>query len=50
LKDPHKYFGAVHDKKQWRRRYIFELYKLYDEPNLVTYIKIIRLKWAGHVM
>jgi hypothetical protein len=43
-------FGAVRDKGQWRRRYNFELYKLYDEPDLVKYIKINRLKWAGHVM
>jgi hypothetical protein len=43
-------FGAVQDKGQWRRRYNFELYKLYDEPDLVKYIKINTLKWAGHVM
>jgi hypothetical protein len=35
---------------QWRRRYNFELYKLYDEPDLTKYIKINRLHWAGHVM
>jgi hypothetical protein len=43
-------FGAVQDKGQWRRRYNSELYKLYDEPDLVKYIQINRLKWAGHVM
>jgi hypothetical protein len=43
-------FGAVQDKGQWRRRYNFELYKLYDETDLVKYININRLKWAGHVM
>jgi hypothetical protein len=43
-------FGAVEDKGQWRRRYNFELYTLYDEPDFVKYIKINRLKWAGHVM
>jgi hypothetical protein len=43
-------YGAVWDKRQWRRRYNFELYKLHDEPDLVKYIKIKRLKWAGHVM
>jgi hypothetical protein len=41
---------AVRDKGQWRRRYNFELYKLYDEPYLVKCIKINRLKLAGHVM
>jgi hypothetical protein len=43
-------FGAVEDKGQWRRRYNFELYTLYDEPDFVKYIKINRLKWTGHVM
>jgi hypothetical protein len=43
-------FGAVQDKGQWRRRYNFEIYKLYDEPDLVKYININRLKWAEHVM
>jgi hypothetical protein len=43
-------FGAVQDKGQWRWRYNFEFYKLYDEPDLVKYIKINSLKWVGHVM
>jgi hypothetical protein len=51
-KIPRRIFGAVQDKEQWRRRYNFELYsyKLYNEPDLVKYIKINILKWAGHVM
>jgi hypothetical protein len=40
----------VQDKGQWRRRCNFELYKLYDEPDLVKCIKINRLKWAGQIM
>jgi hypothetical protein len=40
----------VQDKGQWRKIYNFELYKLYDESDLVKYIKINRLQWAGHVM
>jgi hypothetical protein len=41
-------FGAVQGKDQWRRRYNFEFYKLYDEPDLVKYVRINRLKsaWA----
>jgi hypothetical protein len=35
----------VRDKGQWRRRYNFELY-----IDVVKYIKINRLKWAGHDM
>jgi hypothetical protein len=43
-------FGAVRDKGQWRRRYNFEWYKIYDEPDSVKYIQINRLKWDVHVM
>jgi len=32
------------------RRINEELYCLYDEADLVTTIKITRLRWAGHVM
>jgi hypothetical protein len=40
----------VRDKGRWKRRCNFELYKLYDEPDLVKYIKVYILKWDGHVM
>jgi hypothetical protein len=40
----------VPDKGQWRRRCNFELYKLYDEPDLVKYIKINKLKGDGYVV
>lgn len=43
-------FGAVQENGQWRRRFNFELYKLYDEPDVIKYIRINRLHWAGHVM
>jgi hypothetical protein len=33
-------FGALQDKGQWRR-YNFEVYKLHDEPDLFSYIKLI---------
>jgi sorting nexin-29 len=42
-------FGAVLENGQWRKIYNFELYKLYDEPDLTKYIRINRLRWAGHV-
>ena len=32
------------------RRYNEELYCLYDETDLVTTIKITRLRWAGHIV
>ena len=41
--------GGIMEKDQWRRRYNSELYKIYKEPDIVKYIKINRLKWAGHL-
>jgi len=32
------------------KRYNFELYEAFNEPNIVNYIKVIRLAWAGHLM
>jgi hypothetical protein len=37
-------------KGQWKRRENFELHKLYNKPDLATFIKINRLKWTGHVI
>jgi hypothetical protein len=34
---------------KWRIKYN-ELYTLYKESDIVTYIKINQLKWAGHVI
>ena len=33
----------------WRSRYK-ELYRLYDETDLVTTVRITRLRWAGHIV
>jgi len=43
-------FGPTNDNGEWRIKYNNELYKLYRENDIVTYIKINRLKWAGHVI
>ena len=32
-----------------RIRYNRELYKMYGSPNIITEIKIARLRWAGHI-
>jgi hypothetical protein len=40
-------FGAVKEKGRWR--YNKELYELYKDVDLVTFIKLKRLQWAGHV-
>jgi len=43
-------FGPANDNGEWRIKYNNELYTLYTESDTVTYIKINRLKWAGHVI
>jgi hypothetical protein len=43
-------FGAVQDKSAWRKRCNYELYKLSNEPDIIKYIKINRLSWAGHII
>ena len=43
-------FGSTNDNGEWRIKYNNELYKLYRECATVTYIKINRLKWKGHVI
>ena len=43
-------FGPTNDNGEWRIKYNNELYTLYKYSDTVTYIKINRLKWAGHVI
>ena len=43
-------FGPTNDNGEWRTKYNNELYTLYNESDIVTYIKIDRLNWAGHVI
>jgi len=40
-------FGAVQEDGKWRRRYICEMCKLYNEADLVKHIRINRLQLAG---
>ena len=28
----------------------YELYEIFNEPNIVNYIKVKRLAWAGHLV
>ena len=37
-------FGPTNDNGEWRIKYNNELYTLYKESDIVTYIKINRLK------
>jgi len=43
-------YGAICEGAAWRSRYNEELYRLYDEIDLVTTIRITRLRWAGHIV
>jgi hypothetical protein len=43
-------FGPVEENGTWRRRYDHELYKLFNEPDIIGYIKEKRLEWAGHLI
>jgi hypothetical protein len=43
-------YGPVKDNNEWRIRYSYELYALYEYMNIITFIKVGRLKWAGHVV
>jgi hypothetical protein len=43
-------FGAKQENGPWRIRYKYELYEIFNEPNIVNYIKVKRLAWAGHLV
>jgi hypothetical protein len=40
----------VQENGVWRKRYNHELYELFNEPDIVKYIKINGMGWAGHVI
>jgi len=43
-------YGPICEGVTLRSRYNEELYRLYDETDLVTTIRITRLRWAGHIV
>jgi hypothetical protein len=43
-------YGPLCEGATWRSRHNEELYRLYDEIDLVTAIKISGLRWAGHIV
>jgi hypothetical protein len=43
-------YGPIYEEATWRARYNEELYRLYDEADLVTTVKIARLRWVGHIV
>jgi len=42
--------GAKQENETWQKRHNYELYEAFNEPNIVNYIKVNRLAWAGHLM
>jgi len=43
-------FGAKQENGTWQKRYNYELYETFNDPNIVNYIKVKRLAWAGHLV
>jgi hypothetical protein len=43
-------FGPTNENGEWRIKCNYELYTFHKESDVVTYIKINRLRWAGHVI
>ena len=42
-------YGPICEGATWRSIYN-ELYRLYDKTDLVTTVRITRLRWAGHIV
>jgi hypothetical protein len=40
-------FGPTNENGEWRIKYNNELYALYKESDIVTYMKTNHLRWAG---
>jgi hypothetical protein len=45
-----KIFGPKYKGGNWYHRTNKELYELFKEEEVVKFIKLSRLRWAGHVM
>ena len=43
-------FGGISDNGNWRRRYNFELDKLFGDVDALKFINLNRMRWAGHIM
>jgi hypothetical protein len=43
-------FGAKQENGIWRKRYNNESYEIFNDSNIVNYIRVKRLAWAGHLM
>jgi hypothetical protein len=43
-------FRPRNENGEWRIKYNNELYTLYKKSDIVTYMKVKHLRWAGHVI
>ena len=44
-----KIIGAVHVEDTWRRRHNNELMEMYGDLDVISFIRLNRLRWIGHV-
>lgn len=42
-------YKTITENSVWQRRNNFELYTTYQDPDIVKFSKIGRLRWIGHV-
>ncbi|KAJ4435519.1 hypothetical protein ANN_18135 [Periplaneta americana] len=42
-------YGPVNDEGSWRKRYNYELYQLFKEPDVCREIKAKKVRWLGHI-
>ncbi|XP_071039975.1 uncharacterized protein [Parasteatoda tepidariorum] len=42
-------FGPVTEGDLWRRRYNFEIARLFKEKDIINYVKAKRIQWLGHL-
>ncbi|GFT28123.1 hypothetical protein TNCV_645061 [Trichonephila clavipes] len=42
--------GGVNENNSWKRRYNFELYRIYKQPGIIKHIKINRMNWMTHII
>jgi len=43
-------FGPLNENEIWRRRYNHEIYQLFKEISFSEFVRLQRLRWAGHVV
>jgi hypothetical protein len=49
-KSDERLLSVIEENGVCRKRYNHELYELFNEPDIVKYIKINRLGWAGYII